>query len=122
MTVPVLPPCSAPGCRRAAGANVNGDLLCGEHAIIAYKKLLSLRNISILETGNAGDSHSRSAPLTGVQFASDAEAASVANAIEVSLLPPSDRSGSGKTIKARATIPRWAKNTHLGTRYRRGSS
>lgn len=39
MTKPQLPECSAPNCRRLAGAIIAGKLLCGEHAIATLKTL-----------------------------------------------------------------------------------
>lgn len=33
MMRPVLPPCSVRDCPNAAGAIINGVLLCGEHAV-----------------------------------------------------------------------------------------
>jgi hypothetical protein len=43
MIKPVLPPCSVVGCKRAAGAIINEVLLCAEHAIIEYAKVLEER-------------------------------------------------------------------------------
>jgi hypothetical protein len=34
-----LPPCSVPNCNRAAGAIINGALLCGEHAVEEMERL-----------------------------------------------------------------------------------
>ena len=33
MSKPDLPPCSVRDCKQAAGAIINGALLCGEHAV-----------------------------------------------------------------------------------------
>lgn len=33
MSKPDLPPCSIRGCKHAAGAIINGALLCGAHAV-----------------------------------------------------------------------------------------
>jgi hypothetical protein len=43
MTKPVLPPCSVRDCKRAAGAIINGALLCGEHAVGELERFLQLR-------------------------------------------------------------------------------
>ena len=42
MSKPILPPCSVRECELAAGAIVNGVLLCGKHAVeeLARRKLL----------------------------------------------------------------------------------
>lgn len=39
----VLPPCSVDRCKRAAGAIINGELLCGEHAVEVMQNRALLR-------------------------------------------------------------------------------
>jgi hypothetical protein len=41
MTKYLLPPCSAAGCKRGAGASINQALLCGEHAVIELHRVLN---------------------------------------------------------------------------------
>jgi len=43
MTKPVLPPCSVRDCNRAAGAIINGDLLCADHAVEEMTRRAMLR-------------------------------------------------------------------------------
>jgi hypothetical protein len=43
MSKPDLPPCSVGDCKHAAGAIINGVLLCGEHAVAQLEKLQLLR-------------------------------------------------------------------------------
>jgi hypothetical protein len=43
MSKPELPPCSVRGCKRAAGAIINGVLLCGEHAVTEFERVRLLR-------------------------------------------------------------------------------
>jgi hypothetical protein len=54
MTKPDLPPCSVRDCKRAAGAIINGALLCGEHAMEELEKRKLLRR------GDTRDDESRS--------------------------------------------------------------
>lgn len=48
MTKPVLPPCSVEGCERAAGAIIDDALLCGQHAVIEFDKILRAREEAML--------------------------------------------------------------------------
>jgi len=51
MSKPDLPPCSVWHCKRAAGAIINGSLLCGEHAVEDLEKLRMLpRNDTVKRT------------------------------------------------------------------------
>lgn len=43
MSKPCLPPCSVRDCKRAASVIINGDLLCDEHAVHEFEKLVRLR-------------------------------------------------------------------------------
>jgi len=54
MIKPVLPPCSVAGCKRAAGAIINEALLCGEHAVIEFDKVIRAREAMSLEEKRAG--------------------------------------------------------------------
>ena len=43
MSKPDLPPCSVRDCKQAAGAIINGALLCGKHAVEELERLGPLR-------------------------------------------------------------------------------
>jgi hypothetical protein len=50
----VLPPCSMAGCEREAGAIINSDLLCGEHAALVLAKIVAERRHSTSAHGGSG--------------------------------------------------------------------
>jgi len=50
MSKPVLPSCSARDCKSAAGAIINGTLLCTQHAVEKMERLRLLRNGNGAET------------------------------------------------------------------------
>ena len=54
MIKPVLPPCSVAGCNRAAGAIINEALLCGEHAVIEFDKVIRARQATVVEDVKSG--------------------------------------------------------------------
>ena len=62
MTKLGLPACSMVGCEREAGAIINNDLLCGEHAALVLTEIVAKRGALEKHAGQRRHDPARSGP------------------------------------------------------------